>query len=109
MSKSRVFSHIDGAGCGRDRDDIAAERARRLLRDQRVDGVSVGLGPVKKRWVSGGAKAAGPLRGPAAGAHAGLAQEGGDPQQIVGQHCRAHEHLEPLAPFQQAAAHTATA
>jgi len=49
-----------------------------------------------------------PLRGAAASGSA-LTQEVGDPQQVVRQHRRADEHLEPLAPLQWAASHAAAA
>src|SRR2546425_4276530 len=38
-----------------------------------------------------------------------LAQEVSDPQQVVRQHRRAHEHLEPVAALEQAAPHPAAA
>src|SRR3989338_907436 len=48
------------------------------------------------------------LRG-AAPARDAPAHEVGDPQQVVRQHRRAHEHLEPLAPLEQAAPHAPAA
>jgi hypothetical protein len=37
------------------------------------------------------------------------AQEIGDPQQVVRQHRRAHEHLEPLPPLERATPHATAA
>ena len=49
-----------------------------------------------------------PLRGTAS-AGGVLMQEGGDPQQVVREHRRADEHLEPLAALERAAPHAAAA